>query len=378
MPQTQASPTRNITVWDAPTRVFHWLLAATIATAAITGFLLNASWITVHLTAGIIAIALVLFRLVWGFTGSWPSRFAAFWPRRAELLHHMRTLNRRSADAHASHNPLGALMVFALLAVVLALSGSGLVLWGGVLKQGPLKALVSFATGAPLRGFHELLAITLLVLVAAHIAGVVFESWRSRENLARSMVTGVKQLPAHMAPGLAATPAQPGRAALASLAMAAPLALLALWGTSRTPQGVPQAALDPAYVEACGECHTAFHPSLLPAATWQAVMAGLDDHFGEDATLPADTTAQLATYLAANSAEHWDTLPAHMFRTASAAEPLRITATAGWQRRHGELPAALFTSPAVKSRTNCAACHGDAASGLFAPQSIMLPKEKTP
>ena len=137
-------------------------------------------------------------------------------------------------------------------------------------------------------------------------------------------------------------------------------------------------AANAAWQSECGACHMAFHPSLLPAASWAAIMAGLADHFGEDASLDPATKAEIGAFLSANAAEHWDTLAANRQRQINRGRPLEITATLFWRRRHGRLAEAMFAQAPVRARQNCAACHMDAASGLFAPQMIALPKEISP
>ena len=96
------------------------------------------------------------------------------------------------------------------------------------------------------------------------------------------------------------------------------------------------------------------------------------DHFGEDASLDAGVTATLTAYLDANAAEQWDTRAANVFRSA---EPLRVSETVFWRRRHAEVDQAVFKSKKVGTRSNCEACHGDARQGLFMPQAINIPKE---
>lgn len=370
---------RTIPVWDAALRQFHWLLVAAMALAAVTGFLLNATWLAWHVAGGLTALALVLFRLIWGFTGSTHSRFASFIPRPADVVAHLKSLARRHHTAHAGHNPLGALMVLALLVVVLALAVTGLGVLGGMLKQGPFKSLLSFAAGRSFREVHEQAAWALLAMVAAHVAGVFYESRRARDNLARAMLTGRKTLDAAAlaAPHnqITASAARPRAALALSAGLAVLVAIPAIMGLKAPPQGVPPATPDPAYVKACGDCHMAYPPSLLPAARWQEMMATLADHFGEDASLSAADAATISAYLAANSAEHWDTLAAHAFATNTSPEPLRLTTTRFWQRLHGDIPDAVFARTSVATKSNCAACHGDGASGLFAPQMINVPKE---
>ncbi|MFZ2100959.1 MAG: hypothetical protein WAU86_10390, partial [Oricola sp.] len=146
---------------------------------------------------------------------------------------------------------------------------------------------------------------------------------------------------------------------------------------ARPASGVPSAPLDASYAEECGDCHAPFHPSLLPEEAWRGLFAGLDDHFGENASLPAETVAALEAYVTANAAESFDTLPANVFRRSGAQEPYRITASPFWKRTHAEIDDAVFRSPAVASRANCAACHGDAVTGRFDPRRISIPKETT-
>jgi hypothetical protein len=221
---------------------------------------------------------------------------------------------------------------------------------------------------------HELLAIALLVLVSLHLAGVVFESRRSHQNLALSMVTGWKR-------NVVANPAdllrpRRGRALVAIGLVAIAASLSAWWLLTREAAGVPRIAINAELQKNCGDCHFAFHPTLLPAESWRLLMAGLDDHFGEDASLPDDVTSRIASYLVTNAAEVSDTLPANVFRRVDPVRPFEITAAPFWLATHRNIDATLFTSKPVGARQNCAACHGDAASGLFAPQLITIPKEK--
>ena len=108
---------------------------------------------------------------------------------------------------------------------------------------------------------------------------------------------------------------------------------------------------------------------------WSAPLFGtsLIVSMSDRMSLPDARRDEIATYLEKYSSEAWDTLPSHSFRQVSEEEPLRITATPGWQRIHRHVASTAFTLPAVRSKTNCIACHGDADSGRFAPQSIAIP-----
>lgn len=366
----------TVKIWDLPVRLFHWLLVAAVATAGVTGWLLPVNWLQVHIVAGTSIAVLLVLRLVWGFTGSAYSRFASFDIRPSTVIAHLRNLRSTQVHREAGHNPLGVLMVIALLLTLSAIVLTGAMLLGGGFKQGPFKSLVSFATGWQMREFHELFAYGLLALVAGHLGGVILESRRTQENLAASLVTGHKR--AGFEQPLLSQPAKPIAAALAGLIMAGGATAGVMSLNKQPPFGVPAMLANAAWAKECAACHIAFHPSLLPADSWNKVMDTLPDHFGEDASLDEATTAEIKTFLAANSAEHWDTLPANRLRSVDPAKPMEITATRFWTRMHDEIGDAVFTSKPVGAKQNCAACHGDAASGLFAPQNISIPKETTP
>jgi hypothetical protein len=105
-------------------------------------------------------------------------------------------------------------------------------------------------------------------------------------------------------------------------------------------------------------------------------MAGLDDHFGEDATLDAETTRNISAYLAEYSSETWDTEAANRLRRVSEKDPFRITASPYWVRKHSGIAPEIFSTPPVNSRSNCAACNGDAATGRFDDQQISIPQSQ--
>ena len=370
-----ARPGRLLKVWDLPVRVFHWLLVASIAVASVTGWLLPASWLQLHLIAGTVIGCLVLWRLVWGFTGTPYSRFRSFVFSPKATVAHLKDMIDGKVQREAGHNPLGALMVFALLGSISTIVLTGVAVLGGQLKQGPLKAFVSFAGTMNYREIHSVSAVVLLVLIGGHLAGVIFESWRTRENLATAMVTGMKRDGfAHEAP---MAQARTGVAVSVSALLAVLLIPGAYALTGLSPLGVAALPKNATWETECSSCHMAFHPSLLPAKSWAAIISGLSQHFGEDASLDAAENKEITDYLVSHSAETWDSMAANRLRNVDPARPLEITATRFWLRMHNDIAPAVFSSKAVGAKQNCSACHQDAASGMFAPQAISIPQEKT-
>jgi hypothetical protein len=141
------------------------------------------------------------------------------------------------------------------------------------------------------------------------------------------------------------------------------LALLAGAAHADGPRRV--APLPEAYVRECGACHAPFAPGLLPASSWQRLMAGLDRHYGSDAALDAPTTAALAAWLQANAGTG---------RRASAPPPEdRITRADWFARKHREVDPRVWRDASVRSAANCGACHADAARGDYDEHRLRVP-----
>jgi len=125
---------------------------------------------------------------------------------------------------------------------------------------------------------------------------------------------------------------------------------------------------DPLVKEECGSCHLAFSPSMLPARSWQRMMADLKNHFGDDASVDAATAARITDYLVANAADSaaGARFGGKLTRGVDAkAAPQRITELPKWVREHREVPAWEWRHKDVRSRANCMACHSEAGRGYY-------------
>jgi cytochrome b len=171
---------KNKAVWDLPVRLLHWTLAATLVAAWWTSSRPGPA----HELIGYGAAALIVMRLVWGFTGNRYARFAHFLRAPLVARDYLKAVLHQRAPRHIGHNPLGGWMVVSLLACVgaLALTGWALgtdLLWG---------------YGWPVR-VHGAIAWLLVGLVVLHIGGVLWTSWQHRENLIVAMFSGKKASP---------------------------------------------------------------------------------------------------------------------------------------------------------------------------------------
>jgi cytochrome b len=183
--------TRSVAVWDLPTRLFHWGLAASFAVAWLTAE--GDRWLTVHVFAGYLMLGLLAFRLVWGLVGGRYARFRDFTYGWREARDYVIDLLRGRARRYLGHNPAGAWAVFALIALGFAVSLTGLMLLGAQEGQGPLAGWLGFPLGNGFEELHEAVASAMLALVLVHIAGVLVESLVHRENLVHAMFTGYKR-----------------------------------------------------------------------------------------------------------------------------------------------------------------------------------------
>jgi hypothetical protein len=122
----------------------------------------------------------------------------------------------------------------------------------------------------------------------------------------------------------------------------------------------------PAYKQECAACHVAYPPGLLPAPSWQRLLAHLPQHFGSDASLDPATVKQLSEWLTANAA------PAG--RAVEAPPQDRITRSTWFVREHREVPAQAWQRPSIRSAANCAACHTQANEGVFDEHDVRIPR----
>lgn len=167
----------RILVWDLPTRLFHWLLAASFAGAFLTAE--SERWRDIHVALGYTMLGLVAFRLVWGLVGTRYARFASFAYGPRAVLTYVKSLLSRSPQHYLGHNPAGSWAIYGLLALSALAGASGYATYNDI-------------GGHAMEEVHEAIANGLLALVMVHVAGVLASSLRHGENLVRSMITGYK------------------------------------------------------------------------------------------------------------------------------------------------------------------------------------------
>lgn len=195
-----ASDPQRVKVWDAPVRAFHWLIVVAVGACWFTAENRVMDW---HRRGGYVVLALVLFRLYWGFAGSSTARFSGFLRGPAAIRDYLGKLLARTTAPVVGHNPLGGWSVVVMLAVLLAMPLLGLfaVDTDGV-ESGPLSWLVSFKLGRRAAHWHEDVFAILQALVVVHVAAILYYALWKKQDLVLPMVTGYRRLSREAAAGI--------------------------------------------------------------------------------------------------------------------------------------------------------------------------------
>lgn len=370
-------------IWDIPTRLFHWSFAAAFLTAFVAS---RWEWfLDYHVLAGALVLGLTAFRVVWGFSGNSNARFSGFLKGWTEVKRFLTGLRGLQAPHYDGHNPAVGWVIVVMLCLAALLAATGIVVYSGEEMRGPFIGLFTFETAVTAAELHEFAAWFFIAIIAVHVSAALLHDVIWKEGLIISMLTGQKAGGEYQGVQIVERPALK-KAAFAIFAVVTIGAVLVVMPGSRQadghapalvagPDGIRPLEKSEIYEEECGSCHNAFSPTLLPAKSWEKVLAGLDDHFGDDATLPEETAAEIREYLVAFSAERAFSEPSKKLLSSSDGQSaLRITGISYWKEKHSDLSDEVYSRKSVSSRTNCAACHPGAPLGSFEDRDISIPK----
>lgn len=170
-------PVKSIYVWDRFVRIFHWSLVSCV----LLDYFVIDDGETIHQWLGYAACILVLARIVWGFIGSKYARFSDFLPTPTRIMKHLRQMINGAQDEHIGHNPLGAIMMLALIALVLSLGVTGF-----------MQGLDAYWGVEWLMDLHNTLANILIAFAVVHALAAIVMSRIEHTNLIKAMITGIK------------------------------------------------------------------------------------------------------------------------------------------------------------------------------------------
>ena len=171
---------QHVVLWDPLVRAFHWTLAA--------AFVLNRFFTEAgdrpHQVLGYVAVALIAFRVAWGFGPTGAARWAHFWPTGPRIAAHLRELKQGRPLPRLGHSPLGAVVMLTMMSGIVALGITGYA----------MQEIDYFWGDERIERLHSLIADAVTALAACHVVAAVIQSLWLRENLPLSMVTGRRRL----------------------------------------------------------------------------------------------------------------------------------------------------------------------------------------
>ncbi len=182
----------TVRLWDPALRLFHWALVVCVVTTWVLGRF-GPNIMTLHFYLGYVVIGLLAFRILWGLFGPAAARFSHFLFGPRTTLAYVAKIAKREPSYWPGHNPVGALSVFALLAILIFQVTTGLFSDPeDYINVGPLAGQVSSDMNRLATGWHYRGGFVILALVAGHLGAIVFYKLWKREDLIRPMITGWK------------------------------------------------------------------------------------------------------------------------------------------------------------------------------------------
>lgn len=375
---------KEIKVWDLQTRIFHWSLTVFVLCTFVTAdmpryFGLKTidkdAWLSFHIGTGVAAGLLLAFRIFWGFFGPYYSKFSPLHLSPRELFRYLDSVRKNIKTSYTGHNPgaswnLLCVIIFGLLAV-----GSGVVVLGLDERRGVLGFLYAsyYPFADSMKLLHLGVSYVLLAIILGHIAGVLIETIRHKTGIITSMFTGKKRSDETERPqstGIFLT-------AISFAWVISPLIAVVYFSTAMGTKQPVTLTILPAYKKECGSCHMAFPPNALPAKSWRIMMADLQGHFGDDASIEESARIEIEDFLVRNSAERsLEEASIKFIRSIGKDDPpQRITDIRYWKEKHRLIQKNLYQRETIKSKINCVACHKWAEYGSFEDSDIKIPRK---
>ena len=180
---------KKILIWDLPTRLFHWLLVVSLFAAWYTSEQ-EGEMVEQHMLIGYFILGLVLFRIIWGFVGTKHARFASFFPTPSVVKQYISEVS--TTKNTTGHNPLGAIMVFIMLLLILFQATTGLFINDDIFSEGPYYGVLNEYWQQVASFIHHNSFNLLIAAIALHIAAILYYRLSKNINLVLPMITGKK------------------------------------------------------------------------------------------------------------------------------------------------------------------------------------------
>ena len=362
-------------VWTLPTRVFHAMLVVFVFSAFIT-----AEWddfLSLHVALGSALGVLVLYRVVWGFIGPKYSKFSEFNLNIKALKEYIFSIFNPKKE-YIGHNPAAGYTMVAIMIVLLLLVVTGFLTYGIQENRGVFAFLHSsfFKEMELFEELHEFLANALWLLIGAHVSGVLLDKLlHAKQETLNSIVNGYKNIKGESAKlSIFQKLISVIGIGFSIYVLVYALSVKDNLITAGYNQPIDYKKENALFVSECASCHTLYPPKLLPKKSWKIMMANLEDHFGDDASLEPEDTQSILEYLLKNSAENSTSeASVNILKTLQNKDTIAITQTPFWKYRHKNIDSKYFEDNKVKSKANCKACHSDVEKGIIEDHNIKMP-----
>ncbi|MDH4944050.1 cytochrome b/b6 domain-containing protein [Sulfurimonas sp. C5] len=361
-------------VWSFFTRLFHIFLVVTVAFLFLFAEFDNL--LSYHVIIGYTVGVLFLFRIIWGFLDVKYSKFQDFNFNLYDLKEYMFNIFG-SKKEYIGHNPASSWAIVAMITLGILSVLSGVFVYGTQEGMGIFSFLNTtiFKKMEFFEEIHEFFTTAFMIVIFAHIAGVLLERVLHGPKTLESMINGYKEVEAQ---SLKLTLFQKlfgvfwigGSIFFLIYMLSHPTNIL----IADANKAVDYQKEHPLFENECRSCHTLYPPYLLPKASWVKLMDNLENHFGDDASLEATDTVFIKDYLVNNAAEDSTKEAAFkILKSMKEKDTIAITKTSYWKRRHQEIDQEIFASAEVKAKSNCKACHNNIEQGLLNDKDIKIP-----
>lgn len=369
----------KVFVWPLCTRIIHWIIALSFLSSFLTAF--SHKYLLYHLAFGYIFAFVLTFRIIWGFIGPRYATFNTFKLHVKDLKFYFEEkMRNRWRKISPGHNPASSWFTLIVLFFGYSIVICGLFLYGVQEGQGLLRFLNPhyYHYSNMLFYLHRYLSFFLLFWAFVHICGVLIEQFYHRTSMVFAMITGYKKSEGEDTN--VSIPLTLFSYSVIALSLALFYFILAHHDNVLTQSrftAIDYEKESPIFADKCTKCHKNYPPYMLPQASWEKLLDGIDNHFGEEITENNITKVEqksIKEYILSHSAEN----SSHKlsFKTlASLGEmrPVSITKSPYWREVHEGIDAAIFKQPNIKKKSNCFACHIGFDKGLFDVKLIVIP-----
>jgi len=355
-------------IWPLFNRVIHVFLILFFGITFLLGDIDR--FLDYHVIFGILFFVLFFYRFIWGFIGPKYSKFKDFVFDKKLLKEYLLSPFSKTKE-YSGHNPASSVAIVLMIILTILCVITGMLAYGIEENHGIFSFLHNnyFKSIDFFKDIHEFFVNGLLVIIAVHILGVLIDKFMKKGDALDSMISGYKSLKENESIKLHIF-----QKIFILLSLVSFIYIVYYMFYFKDNIFIVSAnekqdysLLHQDFVNECGSCHIAYPPFLLPEKSWVSMMATLENHFGDDASIDSQTNASIFSFLKNNSAETsnqksaWKILKSLKDNNSTIA----ITQTPYWKKKHRKIDKELFASKEVKSKANCKACHQDIEYGLI-------------